>query len=213
MSRRRCAPGGGFVNRPPRRNTQALTQSTTRPGRRADGIERRERNSRQRLSSSPGRGGDRSADPGRAGHHRRRVYAARLAPIVGARLRGRGIAEALRILGEDLVIFRDRSNVIGLLHKNYIYCGASLELLDFPAGTRHYVLLSRWHFDTNGRILGVGAEPETSRIPTNFGQGAYPVKEAHGLIYLYGPAGADTGNFRYTTRSRIRTITNSSRSR
>jgi hypothetical protein len=31
------------------------------------------------------------------------------------------LPKAIRILGEDLVIFRDRSNTIGLLHKNCIH--------------------------------------------------------------------------------------------
>lgn len=97
------------------------------------------------------------------------------------------LPKAIRILGEDLVIFRDRSGGIGLLHKHCIHRGASLE---FGIPQEHGIMCCYhgWQFDTNGRILSVGAEPESSRIPTNFGQGAYPVREAHGLIFAYmGP--------------------------
>jgi nitrite reductase/ring-hydroxylating ferredoxin subunit len=97
------------------------------------------------------------------------------------------LPKAIRILGEDLVIFRDRSNNIGLLHKHCIHRGASLE---FGIPQEHGIMCCYhgWQFDTNGKILSVGAEPETSRIPVNFGQGAYPVREAFGLIFAYmGP--------------------------
>jgi nitrite reductase/ring-hydroxylating ferredoxin subunit len=108
----------------------------------------------------------------------------------------KGLPKALRILGEDLVIFRDRSNTIGLLHKHCIHRGASLE---FGIPQEHGIMCCYhgWHFDTNGRILGVGAEPETSRIPTNFGQGAYPVREAHGLIFTYMGPPEQTPEFPY----------------
>jgi nitrite reductase/ring-hydroxylating ferredoxin subunit len=97
------------------------------------------------------------------------------------------LPKAIRILGEDLVIFRDRSGTIGLLHKHCIHRGASLEF-GIPQQRGIMCCYHGWQFDTNGRILSVGAEPQTSRIPTNFGQGAYPVREAHGLIFAYmGP--------------------------
>jgi nitrite reductase/ring-hydroxylating ferredoxin subunit len=94
---------------------------------------------------------------------------------------------ALRILGEDLVIFRDRSNRVGLLHKNCIHRGASLEFgIIQERGIA--CCYHGWHFDIDGRVLSTPAEPETSRIKENFCQGAYPTHEAHGLIFAYmGP--------------------------
>ncbi|HZB91325.1 MAG TPA: aromatic ring-hydroxylating dioxygenase subunit alpha [Stellaceae bacterium] len=97
------------------------------------------------------------------------------------------LPQAIRILGEDLVIFRDGSGAIGLLHKQCIHRGASLE---FGIPQQHGIMCCYhgWKFDVDGTVLGVGAEPETSRIPKNFCQGAYPVREAHGLIFAYmGP--------------------------
>jgi nitrite reductase/ring-hydroxylating ferredoxin subunit len=121
--------------------------------------------------------------PGTAGGEYLRRY---WHPIVLASEVG-DLPKAIRMLGEDLVIFRDRSNAIGLLHKQCIHRGASLE---FGIPQEHGIMCCYhgWQFDTNGKILSVGAEPETSRIPVNFGQGAYPIHEAYGLIFAYmGP--------------------------
>jgi nitrite reductase/ring-hydroxylating ferredoxin subunit len=94
---------------------------------------------------------------------------------------------AIRILGEDLVIFRDRGGRVGLLHKNCIHRGASLEfgIIQEQGIACCY---HGWHFDVDGTVLSTPAEPPTSRISANFCQGAYPVHEAHGLIFAYmGP--------------------------
>jgi nitrite reductase/ring-hydroxylating ferredoxin subunit len=94
---------------------------------------------------------------------------------------------AIRILGEDLVIFRDRSGRIGLLHKQCLHRGASLEfgIIQEKGIACCY---HGWHFDVDGTVLSTPAEPETSRIRENFCQGAYPVHEAYGLIFAYmGP--------------------------
>jgi nitrite reductase/ring-hydroxylating ferredoxin subunit len=93
----------------------------------------------------------------------------------------------IRILGEDLVIFRDGSGRTGLLHKSCIHRGASLE---FGIIQEHGIACCYhgWHFDVDGTALSTPAEPATSRISANFCQGAYPVHEAHGLIFAYmGP--------------------------
>jgi nitrite reductase/ring-hydroxylating ferredoxin subunit len=94
---------------------------------------------------------------------------------------------AIRILGEDLVIFRDHSGRIGLLHKNCIHRGASLEF-GIVQERGIACCYHGWHFDVDGTVLSTPAEPPTSRISSNFCQGAYPVHEAHGLIFAYmGP--------------------------
>jgi nitrite reductase/ring-hydroxylating ferredoxin subunit len=94
---------------------------------------------------------------------------------------------AVRLLGEDLVVFRDRSGRIGLLHRHCAHRGASLEFgIIADKGIR--CCYHGWHFDVDGTILDTPAEPEASRIKTNFCQGAYHVREEHGLIFAYmGP--------------------------
>ena len=94
---------------------------------------------------------------------------------------------AVRLLGEDLVVFRDQSGRLGLLHKHCVHRGVSLE---FGIIAEHGIrcCYHGWHFDCDGTILDTPAEPDSSRIKNNFCQGAYPVREEHGLIFAYmGP--------------------------
>jgi nitrite reductase/ring-hydroxylating ferredoxin subunit len=94
---------------------------------------------------------------------------------------------ALKLLGEDLVVFRDKSGRLGLLHKHCAHRGASLEFgIIADRGIR--CCYHGWHFDVDGTILDTPAEPPTSRIKQNFCQGAYHVREEHGLLFAYmGP--------------------------
>lgn len=94
---------------------------------------------------------------------------------------------AVRLLGEDLVCFRDKSGRLGLLHKACIHRGVSLEFgIIAERGIR--CCYHGWHFDIDGTVLETPAEPPTSKIRQNFYQGAYPVCEAQGMIFAYlGP--------------------------
>ncbi|MGH7035404.1 MAG: Rieske 2Fe-2S domain-containing protein [Stellaceae bacterium] len=97
------------------------------------------------------------------------------------------LPKAVRLLGEDLVVFRDRSGRIGLLHRHCIHRGASLEF-GIPVERGIMCCYHGWHFDIDGTVLATPAEPETSNIRHNFCQGAYAACEAYGLIFAYlGP--------------------------
>jgi nitrite reductase/ring-hydroxylating ferredoxin subunit len=93
----------------------------------------------------------------------------------------------VRLLGEDLVLFRDQGGRLGLLHKHCAHRGTSLEF-GIPAARGLRCCYHGWLFDIDGTILETPAEPETSRIRANFCQGAYPVREYNSLIFAYmGP--------------------------
>jgi nitrite reductase/ring-hydroxylating ferredoxin subunit len=94
---------------------------------------------------------------------------------------------AVRLLGEDLVLFRDRGGRLGLLHKHCIHRGASLEF--GVIGERGIACCYHgWRFDIDGTVLACPAEPAGSRIPETFAQGAYAVREHEGVIFAYmGP--------------------------
>ncbi len=94
---------------------------------------------------------------------------------------------AIRILGEDLVIFRDLSGNVGLLHKHCAHRRASLEFGRIAErGIR--CCYHGWHYDVDGTILETPGEPEDSRIRYKICLGAYPVEEFRGLIFAYmGP--------------------------
>ena len=97
---------------------------------------------------------------------------------------------AIKLFGEELVVFRDRSNRIGLLHKHCAHRGASLEF-GIPADQGIQCCYHGWKFDIDGTILETPAEPATSTIKERFRQGSYPVRELHGLLFTYmGPKGS-----------------------
>lgn len=97
---------------------------------------------------------------------------------------------ALRVLGEDLVLFRDKSGRLGLLHKHCSHRGASLEygvIMEQGISCCYH----GWHFDVDGRILDTPAEPPESQIKHRLRHGAYPVEESDGLIFAWmGPPDA-----------------------
>lgn len=95
--------------------------------------------------------------------------------------------KVVRLLGEDLVLFRDQGGRLGLLHKHCVHRGTSLEF-GIPAERGIRCCYHGWLFDVDGTILETPAEPESSRIRQNFCQGAYQVHEYNGLIFAYmGP--------------------------
>ncbi|MFN0299787.1 MAG: Rieske 2Fe-2S domain-containing protein [Burkholderiales bacterium] len=93
----------------------------------------------------------------------------------------------VRLLGEDLVVFRDGSGRLGLLHRHCMHRGTSLEF-GIPAERGIRCCYHGWHFDVDGTILDTPAEPAGSKIKENFCQGAYMVRALHGLLFAYmGP--------------------------
>ncbi len=93
----------------------------------------------------------------------------------------------LRILGEDLVLFRDLSGALGLLHRHCAHRGTSLE---FGIVSTHGIrcCYHGWLYDVDGRIIETPGEPAGSRIKERVCQGAYPVIDFKGLIFAYmGP--------------------------
>ncbi len=94
---------------------------------------------------------------------------------------------AIRVLGEDLVLFRDGSGRLGLLHRQCSHRGASLEYGAIAErGIR--CCYHGWLYDVDGTILETPAEPESSRVRFNLCHGAYPTHEHAGLIFAYlGP--------------------------
>lgn len=94
---------------------------------------------------------------------------------------------AIRILGENLVAFRDKSGRIGVLHRHCVHRGVSLEFgLLTDRGIR--CCYHGWQFDVDGTILETPGEPPNSRLKDTVCQGAYPAVEYGGLVFAYmGP--------------------------
>lgn len=98
-----------------------------------------------------------------------------------------GHPTAVRILGEDLVLFRDWSGKLGLIGQRCPHRGASLahgRVRDNGLACCYH----GWHFDAQGQCLAQPAEPAADRLKREVRLPAYPVRELGGLIWTYmGP--------------------------
>ena len=94
----------------------------------------------------------------------------------------------VRLLGEDLVVFRDTEGRVGVLDE---YCPHRKASLVFgrneECGLR--CLYHGWKFDVNGNTVDMSSEPGESTLKDKVKLKSYPVHEAAGFIWVYmGPA-------------------------
>ena len=112
-----------------------------------------------------------------------------------------GAPRAIRLLGEDLVAFRDPSGVPGVLDRNCPHRGASLVLArNEDCGLR--CLYHGWKIAPDGRILETPPEPDEHNFKERIRAQAYPCYEAGGLVWAYlGPPGTEPprSEFEFTT--------------
>ena len=73
------------------------------------------------------------------------------------------LPKLIKILGEELVLFRDKSGDIGLLHKHCAHRGASLE---YGIVAEHGIICCYhgWHYNIDGSLISAGSEPANSHI-------------------------------------------------
>lgn len=92
--------------------------------------------------------------------------------------------ERVRLLGEDLVVYRDTSGAVGLLQEQCPHRGASLFFgRNEEKGLR--CIYHGWKFDTAGRCLEMPNEPPESGFRQKVRQLAYPCVERNGVIWTY----------------------------
>jgi phenylpropionate dioxygenase-like ring-hydroxylating dioxygenase large terminal subunit len=94
----------------------------------------------------------------------------------------------VRVLGEDLILFRDGGGRSGLVYPRCIHRGATLYYGRIEErGIR--CCYHGWLFDVEGRCLEQPCEPEAGKkIRDRMRQPWYPVIEQYGLIFAYlGP--------------------------
>jgi len=95
--------------------------------------------------------------------------------------------KAVRILGENLVVFRDKKGRYGLVGERCPHRSASLAYgrVDEEGIRCPY---HGWKFDRGGRCLEQPAEPPESTFKDRIRHRAYPVEKLAGLLYAYlGP--------------------------
>ncbi len=93
----------------------------------------------------------------------------------------------LRLLGEDLIAFRDTNGKVGILHNNCPHRGASLFFgRNEEAGLR--CVYHGWKFDVDGACVDMPNEPAESDFRSKVRAVAYPTREWGGVIWVFmGP--------------------------
>ena len=103
-------------------------------------------------------------------------------------LSGNRPVKTVRLLGENLVLFRDDTGRYGLLERACPHRGTDLAFGRLEQGGLRCAFHG-WLFDITGRCLETPAEPEGSRMCANIRQKAYPVIEKSGILFAYLGAG------------------------
>ena len=89
-----------------------------------------------------------------------------------------------RILGEDLVVFRDREGRVGVVGEYCPHRRASLVYgRNEDGGLR--CLYHGWKFDVQGNVLEMVSEPASSGMAEKVKHTAYPTKEWGGMVWAY----------------------------
>ncbi len=98
-----------------------------------------------------------------------------------------GPPKKVRLLGEDLVAFRDTRGDVGLLGANCPHRGASLFFgRNEECGLR--CAYHGWKYDVTGRCVDMPNEPDESSFKDKIRARAYPCRDVNGVIWTYmGP--------------------------
>jgi phthalate 4,5-dioxygenase len=98
-----------------------------------------------------------------------------------------GPPERVRLLGEDLVAFRDSQGKVGMLSHSCAHRGASLFLGRNEEGGLRCVYHG-WKYDVSGNCVDMPNEPAESNFKDKIRATAYPCRERGGVIWTYmGP--------------------------
>jgi 5,5'-dehydrodivanillate O-demethylase oxygenase subunit len=93
----------------------------------------------------------------------------------------------VRLLGEDLVLFRDRSGAFGLIAEQCPHRRASLAY-GIPTIDGIRCPYHGWQFDATGACIDQPNEPPESNFKSKVSTPAYPVEALGGLLFAYlGP--------------------------
>ena len=118
-------------------------------------------------------------------------------------LSGNRPVKPVRLLGEDLVIFKDDKGRYGLIGRNCPHRGTDLAYGRLEDGGLRCAFHG-WLFDVNGKCLQTPAEPDDSNLCANIKQKSYPVVEKSGILFAYLGSGRAAGvsGFRLLHRAR-----------
>ena len=108
-------------------------------------------------------------------------------PALDPRMEGRPV-KAVRLLGQDLVLFQDGAGTFGLLDRHCPHRGADLAFARHePEGIR--CPFHGWKFAADGRCLETPAEPAVRGVPSTLcqrvRQRSYPTRVQSGVVFAY----------------------------
>src|SRR5579862_1471405 len=90
----------------------------------------------------------------------------------------------VRLLGEDLIAFRDTEGQVGLLGTHCPHRGASLFFgRNEECGLR--CVYHGWKFDVTGQCVDMPNEPAESNFKSKIRAIAYPCRERGGMVWAY----------------------------
>jgi phthalate 4,5-dioxygenase len=102
-----------------------------------------------------------------------------------------GRPKRVKLLGEDLVAFRDSENRVGLLANACAHRGAPMMFgRNEDCGLR--CVYHGWKYDVTGAVVDMPAEPVRSRLKEHVRIKAYPCRERNGVVWTY--MGPDTAS-------------------
>lgn len=90
----------------------------------------------------------------------------------------------VKLMGQDLVLFRDEQGRFGLLDRDCPHRGADLAF-GRPEDGGLRCPFHGWLFDVTGQCLETPAEPEGSRLCQRIRQKSYPVVLRSGILFAY----------------------------
>jgi phthalate 4,5-dioxygenase len=98
----------------------------------------------------------------------------------------------VRVLGEDLVLFRNDTGATGLIDRRCAHRGADLSLGRLEhGGLRCY--FHGWLYGPGGSCLDTPAEPADSPLKSKVRNRSYPVTERNGIVWAYLGQGVPPG--------------------
>jgi phthalate 4,5-dioxygenase oxygenase subunit len=99
-------------------------------------------------------------------------------------LSGNRPVKPVRLMGEDLVAFKDEKGRHGLIGRYCPHRGTDLAYGRLEDGGLRCAFHG-WLFDVGGKCLQTPAEPDNSNLCANIKQKSYPVVEKSGILWAY----------------------------
>jgi 5,5'-dehydrodivanillate O-demethylase oxygenase subunit len=90
----------------------------------------------------------------------------------------------VRVFGENLVLYKDRTGAFGLIGEKCPHRGVSLAY-GFPTFEGLRCSYHGWMFDGTGRCIDMPNEPPESTYPERIRHAGYPVRQLGGLLWGY----------------------------